>query len=139
MFHDHPGIKNIRAKNLKSIFSFTYTSKIEIKRNIRGMNVQERYQLKDIHTKIITMNPDIFSNFICLHFNFSIDIGEFPQEFKNVNTIPVHKKKEKSDKTNHRPHSILPNLSKNYEKQICNQLHDYFGKILLPSQCGFRK
>ena len=110
-----------------------------IKKNIRGMIVQETYHLKDIPTKIITMNPGIFANFICLLFNFPIDISELPQEFKNSDTIPAHKKKEKSDKTNHRPLSILPNLSKNYEKQICNQLHDYFNKILLPSKCGFRK
>ena len=50
----------------------------------------------------------------------------------------AHKKKEKIDKTNDRPVSILPNLSKIYEKLIYNQLYDYFDKILL-SQCGFRR
>ena len=84
------------------------------------------------------MNTDIFANFICLHFNYCIDIGEFPQELKNADIIPVHKRK-KSDKANYRPVSILPNLSKIYEKLIYNQLYDYFYKILLPSQCGFRK
>ena len=52
--------------------------------------------------------------------------------------IPLHNKKEKKDKTNYRPVSVLPNLSKIYEKLIYNQLYDYFDKILLPSQCGFR-
>ena len=52
---------------------------------------------------------------------------------------PLHKKKEKKDKTNYRPVSVLPNLSKIYEKLIYNQLYDYFDKILLPSQCGFHK
>ena len=50
--------------------------------------------------KIIKMYADNFANFICLHFDYFIDIGEFPQEFKNADIIPVHKKKEKSDKTN---------------------------------------
>ena len=48
----------------------------------------------------------------------------------------MHKKKEKSDKANYRPVSILPNFSKIYEKLIYNQLYDFFDKILLPSQCG---
>ena len=73
------------------------------------MNVHKTCQLKDIPTEIIKMNSDIFANFIFLHFNYCI--GEFPQEFKNADIIPVHKKKEKSDKTNYRPVSILPNLS----------------------------
>ena len=65
--------------------------------------------------------------------------SQFPQEFKNADIIPVHKKKEKSDKTNYIPVSVRPNLSEIYEKLIYNQLYDYFDKILLPSQCGFRK
>ena len=136
MFQDHP---SIREKNFKSVFSFTHTNKIEVKKIIRGIKVHKTCQLKDIPTKIIKMNSDIFANFICLHFNYCIDTGEFPQEFKNADITPVHKKKEKSDKTNYKPVSILPNLSKIYEKLIYDQLHDYFDKILLPSQCGFRK
>ena len=93
MFQDHTSIKNIREKNFKSVFSFTHTNEIEGKKIIRGMNVHKTCQLKDIPTKIIKMNSDIFANFICLHFNYCIDIGEFPQEFKSADIIPVHKKK----------------------------------------------
>ena len=48
------------------------------------MNVHKPCQLKDIPTKIIKRNSDIFANFICLHFNYCIGIGEFLQEFKNA-------------------------------------------------------
>ena len=67
------------------------------------------------------------------------DIGEFRQVFKDADIIPVHKKKEKSDKTNYRPISKLLNASKIYEKLIYNQLCGYFANIHLPSECGFRK
>ena len=53
--------------------------------------------------------------------------------------MPVHKKKDKSDKTNYRPVSILPNISKIYEKIIYNQLDEYVHDKLFLSQCGFRK
>ena len=66
--------------------------------------------MKDIPTKIIKMNSDVFANLICLHFNYCIDTGEFRQEFKNADIIHVHKKKEKSDKTNYRPANILPKV-----------------------------
>ena len=52
---------------------------------------------------------------------------------------PIHKKKDKSDKTNYRPVNKIPNISKIHEKSIYNQLYDYFDNILSPSQCGFRK
>ena len=62
------------------------------------MNVHKDCQLKDIPTKIIEMNAGIFANFIWLHFNFCIDIGEFLQVFKHADILPADKKKEKSDK-----------------------------------------
>ena len=74
------------------------------------MNLHKISQLKDIPTKMIKMNADIFANCVCLHFNYCIDIGEFPQEFKNADIIPVYKREEKSGKTNYRCVSILPNL-----------------------------
>ena len=139
MFQDHSSIKNTRSKNFKSVFSFTHSKEIEIKKIVRGMNVYNKTcQLKYILTKV-KKNADIFANFICLYFNYCIDNVEFPQEFKNADVILKHKKKEKSDKNNYRPVSIQPNLSKIYEKIIYNQLCNYFGKILLPSQCGFHK
>ena len=56
-----------------------------------------------------------------------------------VDIVPIHKKKDKSDKINYRPVSILSNCSKVYEKLIYNQLYQYFENILFPSQCGYRK
>ena len=58
------------------------------------MNVRKTCQLKDIPTEIIKMNADIFANFICSHFNYFIDIDEFPQEFKNAyNTCTEEERK----------------------------------------------
>ena len=83
------------------------------------------------------MNKDIFAGFIAKDFNNCVDQGVFPDELKHVDVTPIHKKKDKIDKTNYRPVSILPNISKLYEKLIYNQLYDYFDDILSPSQCRF--
>ena len=56
---------------------------------------------------------------------------------KNADVVPVHEK-EKIDKENYRQ-SVLPNLSKIYEKLIYQQLHDHFDSILLRKLCGFCK
>ena len=118
MSQDHPSVKNIRTKKFTPVFSLTHAKEIETKKILKAWKYKTFAKLKDIPTKIIKMNADIFTNFICLHFNFCIDIGEFPQAFK------------KSDKTNYRSISILPNLSKIYKKRIYYQLYGYFDKIL---------
>ena len=66
-------IKNIRAKSFKSVFSLTHSNEIEIKEILRGMNVRKKCQLKDIPTKIMEINGNIFASFIRLHFNYCID------------------------------------------------------------------
>ena len=84
-------------------------------------------------------NKDIFANFITDHFNYCIANGEFPDELKHADVIPVHKKNEKCNKTNYRPVSILTNISKIYEKLLYDQLSKYFDSLLATNQCGFRK
>ena len=81
---------------------------------------------------MIKMNKDIFAGFVAKDLNNCVDKGVFPD-------APIHKKKDKGDKTNYRPVSILPNISKIYEKLIYHQLYDYFGVILSTSQCGFTR
>ena len=40
----------------------------------------------------------------------------FPNELGNADISPVYKKKDRHDKSNHRPVSILPLLSKPFER-----------------------
>ena len=103
------------------------------------LNVAKSCQINDIPTKVIKMNKDIFANFITDHFNYCIAYGGFPDELKQADVIPVHKKNEKSDKRNYRPVNILTNISKIYEKLLYNQLSKYFDSLLATNQCGFRK
>ena len=58
---------------------------------------------------------------------------------KLANVTPVHKKSSQSEKGNYRPVSILPKLSKVFERCIYKQIYEYFENILSKYQCGFRK
>ena len=58
---------------------------------------------------------------------------------KYADITPIHKKDDKTDKTNYRPISILPNLSKVYERLMYNQISPYFDSLSSKFQCGFRK
>ena len=56
-------------------------------------NVRKTCQGSDIATRITKLNIDLFSSFICQHFNYCISIGEFPNKLKHVDFIPAHKKR----------------------------------------------
>ena len=97
-------------------------------------------QENDIPVKLLKANADIICGIIVADFNNNlIDKGLFPESLKTANVTPVFKKDSRTDKTNYRPVSILPNLSKVYERLIYNQLSNFFENKLSKFQCGFRK
>ena len=51
---------------------------------------------------------------------------------------PLYKKKDPEGKTNYRPISVLPSLSKVYEVILYKQLNLFFETKLSPYLCGFR-
>ena len=62
-----------------------------------------------------------------------------PWSLKKADITPVYKKDEKFLKNNCRPVSILPSVSKIYERGIYDQLNYYFHPLFSKLQCGFRK
>ena len=50
----------------------------------------------------------------------------------------VFKEDDKSDKSNYRPISTLPNLSKVYERIMQNQIYPYLNIIFCKYQCGLQ-
>ena len=83
-------------------------------------------------------NKDIVAFFIHNNFNNSLSSSTFPTTVKIGDVKPVFKKDDKTDQENYRPISILPTLSKLYERLIYNQMYPYFDKPFSKFQCGFR-
>ena len=96
-------------------------------------------QDSDIPTKVIKDNIDIFTHILLEQFNKSLALAVFPSSMKLANITPLFKKDDRTDKSNYRPISILPNLSKVFDKCIYNQVSVFFDKVLSKYQCGFRK
>ena len=51
----------------------------------------------------------------------------------------IQKKDSLDDKTNYRPISILPIVSKIFERIVFKQLQRFSNKFLLPQLCGLKK
>ena len=69
-----------------------------------------------------------------------ITSGIFPDDLKIAKIIPLYKKGDINSITNFRPISLLPTLSKIFERVIFIQLYTYFddNNILSEQQYGFR-
>ena len=72
-------------------------------------------------------------------FNDSIKKSDFPQNLKLADITPVYKKNDPLDRTNYRPISTLPVVSKIFEKIMQKQINDFIISFLSPYLCGCRK
>ena len=75
---------------------------------------------------------------ICYH---SYQSGIFPDRMKIAKVIPIYKAGVTTDVNNYRPVSVLPCLSKVFEKLLLKRLNSFFEKndIIQPDQYGFRQ
>ena len=139
---NHPSIIAITEKMEKRgnpSFSIEFTSYEEIVKGVNSLKIRKASQNVDIPVRIIKENKDIVSYFLYHNFNNSLSCSAFPAAMKYAEVTPIHKKDDKTDKENYRPISILPNLSKVYERLMYNQIYPYFQIIFSKCQCGFRK
>ena len=91
--------------------------------------------------KLMLANRDVLSIVISDMINQAMRDGMFPSSLKIAKIIPIYKKGDARIPANYRPISLLPYLSKIFEKVIFSRLMNHFilNEIISPYQFGFRK
>ena len=92
------------------------------------------------NTLLKTIKNDI-SQSLTIIINQMLTTGIFPDAFKLSKVIPLFKKGDSSLLANYRPISLLPTISKVFERVIHDQMYEYFNQfnLLAEQQYGFRK
>ena len=75
--------------------------------------------------------------FLCKIFNKSLQLGSLPSDWKLANVVHVHKKGAKDQEENYRPISLLPIVSKVFERCVLNSIKDHLYHVSSPKQHGF--
>ena len=92
-----------------------------------------------IASSFIKFALPLISGSLCDLFNLSLSSGKFPTDWKIARVAPIYKSGARDDCSNYRPISVLPALSRAFEKVVYNQLHDYLdsNRLILKHQSGF--
>ena len=138
-YKDHPSILKIKELDIKEKFSFMLSTVEDMEREIKNLNTNKPTTFNNIPAKSLVENSEICSPFISKIFNDSILHTNFPEALKRADITPAHKKDERTSKENYRPVSILPSVSKIFERIMYNQIYSYMNKYLSQYLCGFRK
>ena len=140
IFSNHPSIKTIQA-NTKHIFKFEFSHVQENDVRQEILNLKNGKSVSgQIPTRMLKLAAELCIPFLTNCFNSCIDSDTFPDELKLADVIPVFKNKgSNTDKSNYRPISLLPVVSKIFERLLANQLLAYLEKDFSKLLCGFRK
>ena len=118
----------------------TVTTEI-VSKSIRKIASKSSSGHDGISTNLLQRINHVIAPTLTLIINQSLASGIFPNRLKIAKVIPLFKKGDIHIVDNYRPISLLPALSKVFEKIVFKQLYDYFltKKLLYNSQYGFRE
>ena len=123
----HPSITKIQENNIThSILDFKPIEESFIIKQINKPSLKKATGHDGISAKILKFAKPVVLQPITFLINETIKVSEFPDECKKAMVSPLHKKNSTLDKENYRPVSILPILSKLYERAINAQLMNFF-------------
>ena len=82
----------------------------------------------------------VISSSLCRIYNLSMETGVFPDSWKEACVAPIFKGGNADDRSNYRPISVLPVVSRLFDKLIYDQFYKYLvsNKHLYSDQYGFR-
>jgi hypothetical protein len=121
-------------------FFLSPTTDIEVSKIIGSLkNNSPGYD--NINAKVLKHSINIYLPILVYIINLSFSSGIFPSVLKPANVIPLFKSGNTACFTNYRPVSLLPTVSKVFERLYYNRLYSFLEKynILYNLQFGFRK
>ena len=136
IYSNHPSIIKIKHKfKLSKKLSFRCVSEASVRKVVKSLP-SDMATAGEIPVNILK-NSEIC--FFDLTVSKAIRNNKFPDSLKLSDITPVCEKLDPSDKANYIPLSVLPLLSKVFEKVIYDQLYEYSENLLSDLLCGSRK
>ena len=112
----------------------------KVMKYLNNLDIRKSTGTDGIGSRFLRMASPIIAESLTFICNLSIKTGSFPDKWKEAKVKPLHKGESANDPNNFRPISILPVLSKLFEKHVHESLMNYLEKykLLYDNQSGFR-
>ena len=140
-FKNHKSVQRIKLANFHSYstLNFSKVTESEVRKEILNFSTKKATKNGDIPAKILKKSVDIYIKEITFTINDCLEKGIFPDDLKLADVSPIFKKEDSFKKENYRPVSILPHMSKVFERILCKQIDTFMTTKFSPYLCGFRK
>ena len=124
---------NFKSEKTYNFESFKFESETEesVEKIIDKIKTNVATGIDGIPSKIIKQAKNVISPYLTKILNISFETKTFPDILKNAIIKPIYKKDDKNEISNYRPISILPVISKIFERATLNQLLTFFENNIL--------
>ena len=128
-------------QTILSSFSFDTVNKDYVLGLIQKLKLKSSFGHDGLSSKILKHVAPEVGDILTSIINQSLLTGIFPDSLKLAKIAPIFKKEDPHLTDNYRPISLLPVISKIFEKVVFKQVYDYFNdnNLLYKNQYGFRK
>ena len=138
-FDNHPSILKIRGKVNGVKFKFSPVTLGKLEREINSLNPKKANTSNSIPSMNLKENIDVIVNVLHNIINEDIVNSHFPDKLKLAEILPLLKYGDVTNKEKYRPISILPSISKIYERIMQCQISGFIEVYLYQHMCGYRK
>ena len=112
---------------------------VDIEKEVKALDNNKLTMSGSIPPKILKENSDICCKPLTNIINNAIVNSYFDSDLKLADLTPVHKDDDITNKKNYRNISLLPIVSKIFEKIMQSQISAYMENFLSRFLCGYRK
>ena len=123
----------------KAKFHFKTIELKDIRDAFAKVKPAKSFGTDNISSYFMTLALPYIENSLAFLFNTSIETSQFPDSWKVARITPIFKDGGRTEKSNYRPISVLPVISKLFEKLVFNQLYQYMKEngLFTSDQSGF--
>ena len=118
--------------------SLKETNHVEVKEILKDVKTNKATGYDLIPPRLVKESAENLCHPLSALINYILNNGKIPQQWKSGEIIPVYKNDCELRKTNYRPLTILPSLSKVFEKIVQLRMR-YFDKIYHKYVFAYRK
>jgi hypothetical protein len=128
------------TKQILTSFHFRLLDESDVLKIVKSLRTKTSCGEDGISVKLLKFISPILAKTLSIIINQSLITGIFPDKLKIAKVFPLYKKEDPLLVDNYRPISLLPSISKVFEKAVYNQLYKYFtdNGLFYKKQFGFR-
>ena len=109
----------------KTKFHFRAIEVQEIRVTFATVKTAKSFGIDNISSYVLKLPLPFIEDSLAFMFNTSIQTSMFPDSWKIARVTPIYKNGDRADKSNYRPISVLPVISRLFENFVTNEVYQH--------------